>query len=130
MKRFCFVWVIAELVLLTCRLKRHWLLIDCDLSKEVYNKIRQNALRHSVFLYPTYDHVREEKKQTYPSVETVTATSASTTLQSLLDVTTQRLCSYLDQVIDSNQFLFTSKWGFDGAAGQSMHKQIWGDTVD
>eukprot|EP00733_Pompholyxophrys_punicea_P001198 Pompholyxophrys_punicea_v1_NODE_541_length_1718_cov_135.763680.p1 type:complete len:271 gc:universal NODE_541_length_1718_cov_135.763680:1395-583(-) len=58
-------------------------------------------------------------------------TSASTSLQNLLDKTTKRLClgllDWLDILVEKKVFAlnFVHKWGFDGATGQSAFKQKW-----
>eukprot|EP00733_Pompholyxophrys_punicea_P000314 Pompholyxophrys_punicea_v1_NODE_74_length_3737_cov_17.706953.p1 type:complete len:218 gc:universal NODE_74_length_3737_cov_17.706953:1406-753(-) len=109
------------------------LLVDCDLSKESYQKIRNNALQHSVYIYPPYNNIRNEKKKTYPKEQTFTPISAETTLQSLLDVTLQRLVQNYAEVLrslpDINEYDCVSKWEYDSATGQSIYKQIWGENI-
>eukprot|EP00733_Pompholyxophrys_punicea_P000940 Pompholyxophrys_punicea_v1_NODE_378_length_2095_cov_23.619608.p1 type:complete len:497 gc:universal NODE_378_length_2095_cov_23.619608:1657-167(-) len=105
------------------------LLVDCNLGKNEYQKIRNNALQHNIYLYPPYNDLRKEKEVIYPNrnSESITETSASTTLQSLVDITSKRLCEYLREPLNfvHSELLLISKWGFDGATGQSMYKQSW-----
>lgn len=62
---------------------------------------------------------------------TFTETHAEIELQALLDLTIQRLWKALK--IDTNEKLqdlkLISKWGFDGASGQSFYKQGFTDNI-
>ena len=114
--------------------------VSLDLTQRGYQILR-NKSKDAVksHIYPAYREVLAAKERCYPSPSaiSVTDTSASVTLQGLLDHTTARLAqahdilSQLDPPADqpgpSNPApvlgLLDIKWGFDGATGQSVYKQ-------
>jgi hypothetical protein len=65
------------------------LIIDAQLSRHQYNIIRSKAPK----IYPSYKIVQEGKKQCYPKPDKVyvTETSVHVYLQTILDLTTERL---------------------------------------
>ncbi|EFN76996.1 hypothetical protein EAI_12678, partial [Harpegnathos saltator] len=87
--------------------------------------LRIMSLNQGVKLYPSYYQIQQAKKDCYPSKEMIkcTDTYAEIELQALLDLTTQRLFKAIkiDTNTDSQEFKFISKWGFDGASGQSFY---------
>lgn len=109
------------------------LMISLNLSKSKYIQLRMTSMEHGVNLYPSYYQIQLAKKDCYPSKEmmTFTETHAEIELQALLDLTIQRLWKALE--IDTNEKLqdlkLISKWGFDGASGQSFYKQGFTDNI-
>eukprot|EP00733_Pompholyxophrys_punicea_P001049 Pompholyxophrys_punicea_v1_NODE_441_length_1962_cov_16.704248.p1 type:complete len:301 gc:universal NODE_441_length_1962_cov_16.704248:295-1197(+) len=111
------------------------LVLDCDLSQTSYQLIRNNALQHGIYLYPPFNEIREAKKRTYTSSEKITEISAESSLQALLDKTTERLFLAIQEplafVVDVQKtfnFTFIHKWGFDGASSQTLYKQLWSNS--
>lgn len=107
------------------------LMIDLKLSKYQYERLHSQAKQIHADIYPPYNKVFEVKKDCYPSSESVIVSkmSAKIGLQSLLDHTIGRLVktcdSYsIEEVID-DELEATYKWGFDGASGQSLYKQVF-----
>ncbi|KAK3925239.1 Serpin B10 [Frankliniella fusca] len=105
-----------------------------DFTKEQYLKIRFFCKKHGADVFPPYNDVLEEKKKTYPPSETLSATPAkiSVPLQSLLDITTQRLLMLPD--IDVGDFptelVLISKAGFDGSSAHKVYKQYSTENSD
>lgn len=109
------------------------LMISLNLSKSKYVQLRMTSMEHGVDLYSSYYQIQLAKKDCYPSKEmmTFTDTHAEIELQALLDLTIQRLLKTLK--IDTNEefqdLRLISKWGFDGASGQSFYKQGFTDNI-
>ena len=117
--------------------------VAADLSVRSYKLIRRmTKKRTKAHVWPSYDAVLSAKSQCYPDSVAVTDTSAETTLQALLDHTTSRLVTTLNELPElaegsedqsstsatadsasSHDAVLHLKWGFDGATGQSVYKQ-------
>ncbi|CAI6375633.1 unnamed protein product [Macrosiphum euphorbiae] len=105
------------------------LIVDAQLSRHQYNIIRSKAPK----IYPSYKIVQEAKKQCYPQPNKIyiTETSVHVDLQTILDLTIDRLIITLKDVIhtlSSNELkklCLISKWGFDGSSGHSSYKQAF-----
>jgi len=116
-----------------CKEKALALMISLNLSKSKYIQLRMTSIEHDVDLYPSYYQIQLAKRDCYPPKEmmTFTETHAEIELQALLDLTIQRLWKTLKS--DTNQKLpnlkLISKWGFDGASGQSFYKQRFTDNI-
>jgi len=104
------------------------LLLDANLTKSSYQLLRNQAVNRGSTLYPSYHYIREAKKQCYPQSIEVSDFKAEVVLQSLLDHTALRLCevqmSVLEASIGISRLTLRYKWGFDGASGQNLYKQI------
>ncbi|KAK9687979.1 hypothetical protein QE152_g35870 [Popillia japonica] len=75
--------------------------------------------------FPACYRAPEEKKVCYSDALQVTETGASIQLQALLNHTTERLLySRLDEIdkFTCDDLTLISKWGCDGASGQSEYK--------
>lgn len=109
------------------------LMISLNLSKSKYIQLRITSIKHGVDLYPSYYQIQLAKKDCYPSKEmmTFTDTYAEIELQALLDLTIQRLFKALkiDNIEKFQDMKLISKWGFDGASGQSFYKQGFADNI-
>jgi hypothetical protein len=105
------------------------LIITCKLSRYQYNTIRSAAIDKGHNLYPSYYEVQKAKMECYPPTSAVDITDrgAKISLQPLLDLTANRLIQSLavdGQESEKKQHLcLMSKWGCDGASGQSNYKQ-------
>ncbi|XP_037037553.1 uncharacterized protein LOC119075260 [Bradysia coprophila] len=108
------------------------LLVEIDLSVHQYKTLRNVCKKQNADIFPPYYKVLEEKKQCYPkpsSIE-ITETHASIKLQALLDRTSERLLQSLSTSDLSKlplKLTLMSKYGADGAAGQSQYKQQFKD---
>lgn len=104
------------------------LIIDLKLSKYQYDLLRSQAKKRHADMYPPYCKVFEVKKNCYPSSDSVAVSEMGTKieLQSLLNHTIERVLKTCDSnsLVDEN-LVATYKWGFDGASGQSLYKQIF-----
>eukprot|EP00733_Pompholyxophrys_punicea_P000887 Pompholyxophrys_punicea_v1_NODE_351_length_2184_cov_8.490841.p1 type:complete len:410 gc:universal NODE_351_length_2184_cov_8.490841:1595-366(-) len=97
-------------------------LIDANLSVNQYEKLHKLC-----DLFPPYSQVSVEKKKCYPQNIEVTTTSARVPFVNLLQHTLTRL---FDSILNSGDVksdgtsncLIIAKWGFDGAASQSIYK--------
>ncbi|EFN83584.1 hypothetical protein EAI_03474, partial [Harpegnathos saltator] len=108
---------------LYCKEEALALIISLNLSKSKYKQLRIMSLNQGVKLYFSYYQIQQAKKDCYLSKEMIkcTDTYAKIELQALLDLTTQRLFKAIDTNADSQEFKLISKWGFDGASGQSFY---------
>ncbi|KAF2889754.1 hypothetical protein ILUMI_16419 [Ignelater luminosus] len=75
------------------------LIIDLKLAKDQYLNLRIKARARVCNLYPACNTVLQAKKECYPEEITTTKTMAEVKLQSLLDTTTDRLCTVQNEVI-------------------------------
>lgn len=109
------------------------LMIDLKLSKYQYEILHSQAKKRLADIYPPYYKVFEVKKKCYPSNEstTISEMGAKIALQPLLDHTIERLVETCDPDVFGKfvepqlQLQATYKWGFDGASGQSLYKQVF-----
>jgi hypothetical protein len=107
------------------------LLLDTGMTKSAYQLLRTQAKGRGCDLYPKYHELLQEKKACYPEGINVGPLSAEVPLQNLVDHTTLRLCFSLnlrESNLPSNisRMSLRWKWGFDGATGQSLYKQLTG----
>lgn len=117
------------------------LISSCGLSQDDYQTIRNVAIAHNADIFPTYHKVLAVKKECYPSNIQTTETSATQSLQKLLEHTANRILkidevkkqilgdcetnrSYLER---TKELSLKCKWGFDGSTGQSRYKQHFSD---
>ena len=102
--------------------------INCDLSDNQYQMIRNSALKQNANIYPTLQTLRSVKSECYPDNVHITETSAKTSLQSLVDKTLSRvllMCETELKEVDTCEKSGTMfmKAGFDGASGQSIYNK-------
>ena len=105
------------------------LLLDNEMSKSQYQRLRNNAKSKKSNLYPPYNDVREAKERCLPNRESWAATdySAGINFQALVDHTVLRLLEVQRDVINSfvfDRLILRSKVGFDGSTGQSIYTQV------
>lgn len=102
------------------------LIVSLKLSKWQYLNLRDSASEQGCDIYPSYYKIKQIKTECYPSKEdtTVSEDGAVIKLQALLDLTVTRLISAHNIIVETGTKLkLISKWGFDGASGQSNYKQ-------
>lgn len=101
------------------------IMTSLDLSKRQYQLLR-NITKAETFLFPSYYRIQLAKSDCYPDKESIIITEkeAQINLQNLLDHTIIRIFKSLNlnEENERNLTLF-SKWGCDGASGQSLYKQ-------
>lgn len=108
------------------------LFVDQKSTRQKYELLRSQAKSKNSDLYPPYYQVAEAKKCCYPigDIE-ITDIGVRIPLQSLLGHTVQRLIQTCDASAFANVnkigLEMISKWGMDGASGQSAYKQIFKD---
>lgn len=105
------------------------LLIDARLTKSSYQLLRSSAGAKGHNIYPSYNDVRKAKESCYPYEISVEEFKVEIPVQSLLNHTIERLCTVQKSVLNNNfdainNLTMYYKWGFDGATGQSLYKQI------
>ena len=105
------------------------LLLDNEMSKSQYQRLRNNAKSKKSNLYPPYNDVREAKERCLSIRESWAATdySAGINFQALVDHTVLRLLEVQHDVINSFVFdglILRSKVGCDGSTGQSIYTQV------
>ena len=108
------------------------LILDCRLSRQDFQTIREGAKRRNVDLYPAYNHVLKAKDDCIPS-KGITATdyTAAVDLQDLVDHTARRIIEACDLTCpDFSTVTMTHKVGFDGSTGQSVYKQTTSEDCD
>lgn len=103
------------------------IIITLQLSKLKYMKLREMSIEHAANPYPSYYKVRQAKKDCYPPKEAIkiTDTYAEINLQAILDLTMHKILKLINiqEYHESDELILISKWGFDGASGQSIYKQ-------
>lgn len=107
--------------------------VEASLTRKQYEIIRTGAKK----VYPCYSVIQEAKKQAYPVSESyhVTATCAEIQLQALLNHTSERLTTYLEEILgnfpydDINSLELIYKWGCDGSQ-QVQFKQKFENSND
>lgn len=105
------------------------MIIEADLSRFQYEVIRSKAPK----IFPSYKVIQESKKKCYPHPEnmSISETVSYTNLQSLLNLTVNRLVTVQESVIrtlrpeELKTITLYSKWGFDGSSGHSSYKQAF-----
>lgn len=112
------------------------LLIDQNLTKSQYVKIRKNAEMSNVNVYPSYNTLLKAKQECYPQSIEITETRMEVTLQALLNHTCHRILQASSEKIENfsdDELLhlkLTTKWGCDGSSGHSEYKQIFNENED
>lgn len=106
------------------------LVVDLKLTKYQYDLLHSQAKERYADIYPPYKKVFDPKKDCYPSIESVDVkeVGANIELQSLLDHTVNRIiqtCKMSEIETIDDDLIATYKWGFDGASGQSLYKQVY-----
>jgi len=102
------------------------LVVQAKLTKYQYEVLRKatKAIGHDIF--PSYKKVTEARKRCYPDNVIANETSARVPLQDLLDHTCKRIIQS-DETLqphhEDHQFSLHTKWGCDGASGQSRYMQ-------
>ena len=121
------------------------LIIDNDLTKAQYERLRHSARQKGCQLYPPYKAVAKAKSACLPPAAalTVKPERASSSLQKILDHTAGRLLQLQEEVVEQlsardadraeqqqqqqqrqrPQLKMISKWGMDGSSGHSQYKQ-------
>ena len=79
------------------------LVVELDMSKSDYQKLRNSTREQCCKIFPSYNVIHRAKLQCYPPKSNihVTECSAEVNLQSLLDRTIQRILLIQDEVIES-----------------------------
>lgn len=94
------------------------LMVDLDLTKEQYLKLRYIALAHNSSLFPSYDQVYTYKKECYPNNIQVNETGVSVELQSFVDHSASRILSLKENILQTlpeDQLTMAWKWGCDSS---------------
>jgi hypothetical protein len=117
------------------------LIATCSLSQKDYQTIRNVSKAHGADIFPPYRKTLASKKECYPANAKFCETAAEQPLQDLVDHTAKRIldidsvkesivgsiepdnCNQLSNGVLSMDIVLKSKWGFDGATGQSIYKQ-------
>lgn len=108
------------------------LYVDLKCTRQKYDLMHSQAKSRNSNLYPPYYKLLEAKKCCYPdgNIE-ITDVRVRIPLQNLLDHTVKRLVQTCDasifENVDKHGLEMISKWGMDGASGQSLYKQIFTD---
>ncbi|KAK2577604.1 hypothetical protein KPH14_011611, partial [Odynerus spinipes] len=107
------------------------LITQAYLSKYQYEMIRNRIHNMGYTIFPSYKKVLESKKKCYPENREITEKSAKVPLQDLLGHTTERIFEtqtniQIEKPEDCELVLHT-KWGCDGASGQSEFMQQFSD---
>lgn len=95
-------------------------------SKAQYESIRQFSKAWHCDIYPSYNELREAKKECRPRHIEVTETRASVPLHSLLQHTARRfLESKSEDELDAMEpeLTLVAKWECDGSSGHSVNSQ-------
>lgn len=115
------------------------ILVDLNLTKQQYTTLRQRLKEKEVYVFPSYDVIKNVKKECYPPDHSifVTESSAEIRVQAILNTTTSRIVKVQETVLqqcindiqpDSIECIY--KWGFDGSSGQREYKEkLTDDTV-
>eukprot|EP00733_Pompholyxophrys_punicea_P000277 Pompholyxophrys_punicea_v1_NODE_61_length_4021_cov_11.209730.p1 type:complete len:262 gc:universal NODE_61_length_4021_cov_11.209730:3730-2945(-) len=120
------------------------LFLQIGLSKASYLILRSNAVKHGLLnFYPPYQVIQAEKQKCCPKNVIATPLQVSSSLQSLLDHTVERLLSTCTDVLLHAKSLqpsantstvqinepikldLLSKWGFDGSGSQATYSQTF-----
>ena len=111
------------------------LMIDTDLSRRGYQILRKQAIKRFSNIYPSYKRIQEAKQKCYPADINVTESKAEVSLQSMLDITTERIFGVISEDFSFPssshpiQYTLISKWGFDGSGSQSAYNQPFVSTT-
>ncbi|KAF2900701.1 hypothetical protein ILUMI_05488 [Ignelater luminosus] len=100
------------------------LIINAKLSKHQYLLIRSASQSYNANISLFKNKILEAKRKCLPVATIVTENSAEIKLQCILDLTTQRICSYHSSVLqtvpnESKSFTMIYKQGCDSSSGQN-----------
>ncbi|XP_076663948.1 uncharacterized protein LOC143370380 [Andrena cerasifolii] len=106
------------------------LFITTNLSKRQYNLLRETGLKEGTNIYPSYYKIKQAKEDCYPPINFISVDEqmAKINIQALLDHTSSRILKVLQEQtptleLSNKQLVLITKWGCDGASGQSQYKQ-------
>nr|XP_047129322.1 uncharacterized protein LOC124809317 [Hydra vulgaris] len=111
--------------------------VQCDLSDEQYQIIRNPSIIHNADIYPSLHEIKSERHKCYPEGLIVTETSASTPLQGMFNHTLTRILTFTECQDSMRMFaevggkfkgVLHFQGGFDVASSQSVYKQKYTDT--
>ena len=107
--------------------------IQCNLSDDQYQMIRNSSIIHNANIYPTLHRILEAKYVCYPQNLQITETSAEVPLQDMVNHTLIRVLEIIDDDKlyvgeGEREGIFYLKCGFDGASSQSVYKQRFDET--
>uniref|UniRef100_A0A2A4ITJ8 Uncharacterized protein n=1 Tax=Heliothis virescens TaxID=7102 RepID=A0A2A4ITJ8_HELVI len=110
-----------------CPKKTLGMFTKLELTKDKYEYLMHWLQSEGYNILVSYKALSEEKTKSYPEGMVITESSASVPLQNLLDHTTKRILetksvNEISQITSENLTLY-SKWGSDGASGQSEYLQ-------
>lgn len=107
------------------------LFISTGLTKAKYCALRNSAIEEGTNIYPSYYQIQVAKSRCYPPKDKmhVTDYNARVELQAILDVTTEKILETpnVENFESTCKLTLISKWGFDGASGQSLYNQSFQD---
>ncbi|KYN14460.1 hypothetical protein ALC57_13337, partial [Trachymyrmex cornetzi] len=104
-------------------------ILNAGMSKDMYIQTRLGAKKRNADIYPSYERVREVKRQCYPQGVTITEKGAHIPLQNLLNHTITRLIKCITIPPSVKRIQLISKWGYDGSSGHSEYMQKPVDSV-
>lgn len=109
-------------------------LLDSNLTKDQYIKVRLQTLRSGADIYPAYDEVRQAKHEIRPEGVVIEETKAFVSYQNLINITTQRLIKLTENIVmellskkPDIQLTLIFNTGFDGSSGYSKYHQKFKD---
>ena len=109
--------------------------IQCDLSDDQYQLIRNSSLMQNADIYPTLHELLTEKKKCVPNDININETEAKCSLQSITYHTLERIVDLPESKTMINNLgsheshgKMYFKVGFDGASSQSIYKQKYMET--
>ena len=104
--------------------------VQCGLSDNQYQMIKNSAKRHNADIYPSLHDIYQEKLKCYPSNIEITEISSKTPLQDMVNHTLSQVFQISEGALESivaecgdRSGTFYLKAGFDGASSQSIYKQ-------
>ncbi|KAL4125867.1 hypothetical protein QTP88_010104 [Uroleucon formosanum] len=98
-------------------------ILNTGISKDMYIQTRLGAKQRNADIYPSYETIKEAKKQCYPDGIKVTNEGAHIPLQNLLNHTLSRLIKCISIPTSVKRMELISKWGCDGSSGYSEYMQ-------
>ena len=104
--------------------------VQCELSDNQYQMIRNSSKVHNADIYPSL----HQKKSCYPKELEITKTSAKCSLKNMVQHSLNRVIKVcqedMGKIANSKTLsgIFYLKGGFDGASSQSVYKQGYEDT--
>ena len=106
--------------------------INCDLSDQQYQMIRNVSLQQNADIFPPLKKLLQEKKECYPESLEVSEVHSKVPLQSMLDHTLKRILSLAEDDLSSMNGEIISgrlyvKLGMDRASSQSIYNQRFDD---